>query len=197
MAKKNLSNYLSRFTLVIALIATSGCVTRKVYMLGVNPRKVKVLGGYKASDGSVALETDLIQRHGKPKRYFWKDSNEIRIEASPDGDKCVDLDCLLNKPHLSGAWEMIPNNFKNRDATHDELPGKFSASTFHPIDESVPNVIEGVFADPLIPNVQGGHLGHERAIWSYPCQILLIPAVAIDIVSVPFWLLINPHGVFY
>src|SRR4051812_7766110 len=86
--KANTQHLIRLLSLFYTTTLISGCVTPAVYNLGATPRKVEIEDRYVASDGSVALETNLIQKSGKSKRYFYKDSEAIRniVQSQPRHD---------------------------------------------------------------------------------------------------------------
>jgi len=156
---------------------TAGCLSGKVYRLGLTPMRIEPNKVLVASDGSVALDTFLIKKKGYFRRYVYSrdDSVKERVVNREGYSRIKNVMPLVVDESKALSVQLIPPNLKNVDATQEMLPIQFSSGT---AESAAPN-LKIAFANPK----------YERALWSYPCQILLIPTLIIDTVVYPYWVL--------
>lgn len=181
-------------------IVMSGCATRDVYYLGVKTREITFQEVHIANDGDILAVGELIQEDGAYKRYAYKSARSLhkylRVEPHKEGD-IVRVAGSIGKAGDVTAWQVIPSDYRNHDATPEQLPKRFlSGSQVYSTANPVPYEAEGKIYYLQFRGIAG--LGMERAPWSYACQILLLPAAAIDlavgVLWVPMWLMFFSHS---
>ena len=185
--------------MLAVLIGTSGCVTPEVYYMGTKDREIKFQEVHIAHDGDVLAVGQLIQRSGSYRRYAYKDRQSLHryLHVEPHGEAdTIQVEGSMGKLKDVTSWQVIPPDFRDDNATEDQLPAKFqSGAHVYLTANPVPYDDEGHTYYLQFHGIAG--LGKERASWSYPCQILLLPAGAIDlafgVVWVPIWLTFFSH----
>src|SRR5579872_1455567 len=168
----------------LALCMTSGCLTPKVYNIGAENQRIDFQTAYVADDGGILLGGDLYRASGTYKRFALKNVGSWRQFLQLDyrkPDDTIRVDGPESHSVEGNKWRIL-----------SAMPKKYTTST------QVYNA-----ARPLPYSVEGrtyyleffgmGSQWKTRTWWSYPCQILLIPAGAIDlawgIIWAPIWIL--------
>jgi hypothetical protein len=199
MRKKNLAIFLT------FLFVNSGCITPKVHQLGVSNRGIQnPRVAYVAPDASIALEADLVDGEKRVTRFLYKDSASMEAylhqtkQTGHDGrgHDLYDVSVVVKDSDFmnSDRWQVIPDNRRMKNAQRDDLPMQFSSNTLHfrlvdsnPLKtKTVPVLLDNKQVALRFPGITDLTGKSRRAWWSYPAQILLIPAAALDVVACVF-----------
>jgi hypothetical protein len=88
-------------------------------------------------------------------------------------------------------WVIIPSSYGGRDTTPKDLPKEFSGFVFNYENGKIPFELNGQSFQVQLPNYYSNTRRTSRKWWGYPMQILVFPAVAIDIVAWPYELYLD------
>ncbi len=103
----------------------------------------------------------------------------------------------------STSWQLVPSSYGGRDATPRDLPPEFGGvvctyndiayrGSAFPFGVTFPYKINGQDFQVRVRDSIG--IRTYRKWWGYPAQILILPAIAIDIVTVPFQIYVVYKG---
>lgn len=189
---------LTWLTIAISILA-SGCVAPNVYNIGVKRWRMEFQSVSIAPDGDVLLSGSLFENNSPCDVYAYEDAralhDRIRLEF-PKGGNAVQVRVPDRLSVNTGAWKIIPADLHDKDTAHGQVPRKFTSTTqVYSTANPVPYNDEGQIVFLKFHGLV--NQWSKRAAWSYPCQILLIPAAAIDlavgVVWVPIWLIFFSH----
>lgn len=194
------------------LLSCSGCfmLTHSVANIGVRneilvPQRILV-----SSNGAIALECSAEYVHpsepprhiyktkkylvGSPEVACWTVSNSIASVKAISFSKSL-TNAAVNRVSISKFvyastnkfnWILITARRGGRDATPSDLPAEFrTPSITCPASSAVPYDSAGLNLQLHFPEAIYNKRRDSRCWWGYPGQVLIIPAIAIDIVGVP------------
>jgi hypothetical protein len=191
-------NLITALTIIIPIFA-SGCLAQHVYNVGVNREKMGFQSVSVASDGDVLLSGYVLKNNVYYDLHAYLDAhflytrlrNEVLVEQRVVHIRAPDLRSLDTH-----AWPIVRMDLRNNDSVQRGVPTKFMSSTqVYPAAVTVPYTYENktFFLQFDKPAAQWS----DRAPWSYPCQILLIPAAALDVAFeaawAPIWFIFFSH----
>jgi hypothetical protein len=120
----------------------------------------------------------------------WLDGLKSSNQVTPDGHVTVKY---LSRPFRRYyRWSVVPPRIFAQDATEDGLPISLQGNAqIYPPERDVPLEVGNHkyivnFSHCAMDGLDDGQL--QRKWWGYPLQIFIIPAIAIDIATIPFQL---------
>lgn len=190
------------------LVATNGVVAIDCTASYYSSKSIGVDNGW-ASRIDFSTEKYLI---GTPEAVNWMVTNakpdplefRSRKRHSPDGDTAktdmlatnhVWVGDLIYDTTNATSWQLVPSSYGGRAATPRDLPQEFGGVVFKyndvpyrgsafPFGATFPYKINGQDFQVRVRDTIGNRT--YRKWWGYPAQILILPAIAIDVVTLPY-----------
>ena len=200
-----MKNRIAAICLIVCLpFCASGCffATRLVNVAGtkiVDP-SFSPIKTWVSKKGDILIEADFFfEKYNddksstpKYKRYVKSDQDmfekmlgeksKIGVE---DGVEIHELIIPVDNPYSQG-WELIPHNYKFKNVTKNLLPADFEQN----YEECGKGSYFDYYADGkrikiFIYRIYTPNTIRKTKWWHYPAQILVIPAVAVDVATLP------------
>ena len=106
------------------------------------------------------------------------------IETNAGKTNQVLISQLICGTTNSMSWMIIPHRYGGRDATLQDLPQEFDEVATSYNGKIFPYAINGQDFQVHLPADNAGRT--YRKWWGYPAQILIFPAIAVDVVTWPY-----------
>ena len=128
----------------------------------------------------------LAQNAARAKQFQKSQRNKSKLEGPTN---LVKVTALTYGSTNTMAWQIIPKTYGGHGATTNDLPQEFSGTVayYQTTNGLFPYEINGSNYIVQFPKNYENPNRTYRKWWGYPLQILVVPAIAIDIIAQPVY----------